>query len=534
MGGKRPIGNGEGALIIQGRRKALDFDRPEPGLCTDWVEGIPLLHRVSKKGGWMETESAAVAQAAQARILSLEKWLVRQPRVPGLCIPDYQRPYSWGETQVRQLLRDIEHYARTTGHAGDASTYRMGTVVVHADAGLRNIVDGQQRTVTLLLVLHALRAVAGQAMENAAPGLAMPWGDGPELVDLALPHALSHARAQQNYPLILRHVKQAAWGKAEWDFLLYRCEVVCVTLHDLTEAFQFFDAQNSRGKALCVHDLLKAYHLRAFAAHQSNQRKAAVQAWEQCSSEQLERLFSTFLYVVRQYGRSKAAEHFGMQSVVLFKGLNLAQSPPMPLARPWQMLDQGLAALSPAGNASWPCQLDAPIVNGLRFFQWVQHYLALGFHLPQEAGNLPPWVTRVWSGEQELPPVAQKILTRLGQYKGRHRVGDTRIRDVFDALLLYYVDKFGCHGLGQAVQVAFVWAYARLMQGRVRAGSVDKLLRETPVNPFALLRDAMDPQDFLRMPLNAAFFATEKPLSGLDGEKGLKPLFVEIGYWRDK
>lgn len=39
-------------------------------------------------------------------------------------------------------------------------------------------------------------------------------------------------------------------------------EVVVITVEKQEEAFQLFDSQNSRGKALYPHDLLKAYHLR--------------------------------------------------------------------------------------------------------------------------------------------------------------------------------------------------------------------------------------------------------------------------------
>ncbi|WP_350636732.1 DUF262 domain-containing protein, partial [Pseudoalteromonas sp. GW168-MNA-CIBAN-0100] len=46
------------------------------------------------------------------------------------------------------------------------------------------------------------------------------------------------------------------------NFVLNKCELIQVTLDDLSEAFQFFDSQNARGKALAPHDLLKAYHLR--------------------------------------------------------------------------------------------------------------------------------------------------------------------------------------------------------------------------------------------------------------------------------
>ena len=46
------------------------------------------------------------------------------------------------------------------------------------------------------------------------------------------------------------------------DFIEKQCELIVVITDDVSEAFQFFDSQNARGKALYPHDLLKAYHLR--------------------------------------------------------------------------------------------------------------------------------------------------------------------------------------------------------------------------------------------------------------------------------
>lgn len=40
-------------------------------------------------------------------------------------------------------------------------------------------------------------------------------------------------------------------------------EVVVLKVNEISEAFQLFDSQNTRGRALDPHDLLKAYHLRA-------------------------------------------------------------------------------------------------------------------------------------------------------------------------------------------------------------------------------------------------------------------------------
>ena len=478
------------------------------------------------------------AQQACAEICKLKDWLGDQ----ALNIPDYQRPYKWGLPQVQQLLRDIELQTQATAQEQGASSYRMGTVVVHVESAVDlpgqsgmparrsyHIVDGQQRTVTLLLVLHALRAAAREVAEEQQPAwqrelLAL------ELFEPQFPSPLSHQQVQANYQAIARHIRQAQWGQAQVEFLLERCEVVRVQLHSLTEAFQFFDAQNGRGKPLCVHDLLKAFHLRALRPAELALQGQAVQAWERCSQPDLERLFARFLFQTRQRSRGRDAEYFGKRHVGVFKGISLESRAAAPMSRAWRMLDDAVHLLeSHTGTRGqvWPCQLDAPVVNGLRFFDWVQHYWSMGFHHKQEVGKLPPWAQKF---EHALAEDARGILETLGRYAGRDRKGDSHVRAVFDALLMYYVDKFGEQGLSQAVELSFAWAYARLLNRRVMVGSMDKFASEGGVNPFAVLRDAITPQEFLNISLPTAFYERGTPPSqGLDALQGW---MEKLGYWR--
>lgn len=70
-------------------------------------------------------------------------------------IPSYQRPYKWQQKHVNQLIDDVlTHRSK--------QCYRLGTVVLHRDAlkpsykGELNIVDGQQRLLTLTLLCSLL------------------------------------------------------------------------------------------------------------------------------------------------------------------------------------------------------------------------------------------------------------------------------------------------------------------------------------------------------------------------------------------
>lgn len=76
-------------------------------------------------------------------------------KIKNLSIPDYQRPYKWSPKNVNQLLDDIFLNV-------DKSAYRLGTIVINENFDSKtntvkyNIVDGQQRTLTIYLIAKAL------------------------------------------------------------------------------------------------------------------------------------------------------------------------------------------------------------------------------------------------------------------------------------------------------------------------------------------------------------------------------------------
>ena len=70
-------------------------------------------------------------------------------------IPDYQREYVWEEKQVRQLLNDI--YDQFSSNSD--GEYFLGTIVTckHEDTNKYEVIDGQQRLITLSLMLNSFR-----------------------------------------------------------------------------------------------------------------------------------------------------------------------------------------------------------------------------------------------------------------------------------------------------------------------------------------------------------------------------------------
>ena len=82
----------------------------------------------------------------EPRIITVRELL----NMENITIPPYQRPYKWTEKNVNLLIDDILFNS-------NKSSYRIGTLVLHEDNGIQNIVDGQQRTITLALIALALK-----------------------------------------------------------------------------------------------------------------------------------------------------------------------------------------------------------------------------------------------------------------------------------------------------------------------------------------------------------------------------------------
>ncbi|MDY3112810.1 MAG: DUF262 domain-containing HNH endonuclease family protein [Helicobacter sp.] len=68
-------------------------------------------------------------------------------------IPLYQRAYVWGESECEELLDDIVNFFETREENDD---YFLGSVVMYKENNLQNLIDGQQRTTTLSLLIRVL------------------------------------------------------------------------------------------------------------------------------------------------------------------------------------------------------------------------------------------------------------------------------------------------------------------------------------------------------------------------------------------
>lgn len=73
-------------------------------------------------------------------------------------IPDYQRPYAWGEEQCQTFWDDIFLFSFPNNNYeafDENEEYFLGSIVTYKNEGKSEVIDGQQRLTTLMLILRA-------------------------------------------------------------------------------------------------------------------------------------------------------------------------------------------------------------------------------------------------------------------------------------------------------------------------------------------------------------------------------------------
>lgn len=408
-----------------------------------------------------------------------------------LAIPQYQRPYKWTDRHINQLFSDIAIHK-------DKSAYRLGTIVFHREGSKKNIVDGQQRTISLLLAARALiqRCKAKKLERNDLQERLLKLEQ--VMVNPSFASEISQKNIHSNYREVARIVSRADFTEAHINFFLSKCQVVAVELADVSEAFQFFDSQNARGRDLEPHDLLKAYHLREFSPRDQASKAKTVADWENSDTQELATLFSQYLYRIRNWSKGVSARYFSKDDSDLFKGVNIDTVASYPYVEQLRIAHHYVDHYNrqyerqiDSREMGFPFHLDQIIINGRRFFELISHYQSMVAKISAESWNGHELV-----GAAGLDGYAQKIMDVLNSYSARTRTGDCYVRAMFDCLLIYYIDKFGHAELSCAIEKIFIWAYSlRLQMQVVQLASMDNYVLEN--NLFSLIKDATRPADFL-------------------------------------
>lgn len=326
-----------------------------------------------------------------------------------LAIPDYQRPYKWTKRNIEELLTDISKAIEEGQKYGMSYKYRIGTILIHnSQDGKLYIVDGQQRIISIALVCLYLRPSFHS-----------------DLTDHCFSDNVSKQNIRDNYMFIRQWF--TLQGDAEknrfLDALKYIIEVIVITVDEESEAFQLFDSQNSRGKALYPHDLLKAYHLRKMNSSLS-EMEHAVKKWEDEEPSEIKELFSDYIFPIFNWSKKAKTDTFSDRNIEVFKGADIKESYTYAMR---------------AFKSSPIFQISEPFIAGNDFFEYVGHYIQLLRDIKKELEQ---------NGEFSA---IQEILSDKSS-------GLKYCKTLFYCVLLSYYDRFHCFDK-MAVLRLFTWSF---------------------------------------------------------------------------
>lgn len=368
-----------------------------------------------------------------------------------LTIPDYQRTYSWrDDTHVEVLLKDLR---------GCTKPYVMGTIVLHEDQDKHEIVDGQQRLVTLTILcktvfphldedeLPLLRGkfspYAAQLIRKAKDRIDIFYAGLAPKEKESLEFLLGFQRERGTSPRdgSSDNTEEAPLPSLLFDVLTLRGDGA------LDLAYTFFDSVNSKGKPLTDFDLLKAHHLMYIPDRDESLAVKHNKEWLRHDEKHAE-LFSELLRRIRMWARNmdrdsrdpwpdyeefstdiepyenEAGEHFFSRYMqpAAFKswrreGERIVLTMDIPIQKNAEFL--------------LPAEITQTIEGGDAFFLYAKHYHKL--------------YNGIFGNKRENCSSSVKFVHDL-----TISINDKYLRQAFKATMLLYIDKFGEHHLEEA------------------------------------------------------------------------------------
>ena len=263
-------------------------------------------------------------------------------------IPDYQRPFAWGDKECQTLWDDIFTFAFPendyTKFDSDNDEYYLGPIVTFKnDSGKMEVIDGQQRLTTLMLLLRAFYEKFGKMQDensiNTRENLALCiWKTNefrkPVKDKLKIDSEVATDNDKDEFLLILRTGQAPDTLKSGYaqNFrffqdkinsflneypsffsyfptrLLNNCIILPIEADNQNTALRIFSTLNDRGMPLSDADIFKAQFYKYYT--QRGQKDIFISRWknleELCgamfhpiSGTPMDELFTRYMYYLR-------------------------------------------------------------------------------------------------------------------------------------------------------------------------------------------------------------------------------------------
>ena len=270
-----------------------------------------------------------------------------QDKKADFLIPDYQRPYAWGEAECQTLWDDIFSFAipddgRTEFDSN--SEYFLGPIVTFKnDDAKMEVIDGQQRLTTLMLLLRAFYAKFGHMQDKASVATRQniekciwktdEFGE-PDMSALKIDSEVATDKDKDEFLDILRTGTIKAGQKSRYaanfkffqncidDFLakyptyfaylptriMNNCILLPIEAESQDTALRIFSTLNDRGMPLSDSDIFKAQFYKYYT--KLGQKDSFIKQWKDLeeltekifhpiSGTPMDELFTRYMYFRR-------------------------------------------------------------------------------------------------------------------------------------------------------------------------------------------------------------------------------------------
>lgn len=169
-------------------------------------------------------------------------------------IPLYQREYSWGEQQWKDTLDDLMYSFNRLG------TDYWGNILVYENTSKKEfeLVDGQQRLITLLLLISALGSIE---KNNGYLPLKFHGQQNDVWIKIAENSKLSQNEKRHRFNNVrnffIKKIKELKCDKNELLEYLYKTKISVVVVDNVMQGNLLFARLNIRGISLNDIDMIK-------------------------------------------------------------------------------------------------------------------------------------------------------------------------------------------------------------------------------------------------------------------------------------
>ncbi|MBR5913121.1 MAG: DUF262 domain-containing protein [Selenomonadaceae bacterium] len=232
-------------------------------------------------------------------------------------IPDYQRPYSWTLDHCETLWEDFKEFAFPNGDAeifnDDKDEYFLGTILTFDNGcGQNEVIDGQQRLITLLLLLRAFYESFGESKNKTYGRIAeciwkIDRNDNPDfstckitsevatdennkefgkIISEGIATQNDKSNYAENYRYFQRKINEFKLTMPDNFSLLPKrildnCILLPIETNSQNTALRIFTTLNDRGMPLSDSDIFKAQFYKFFQRQGKSEKENFVNRWRE-------------------------------------------------------------------------------------------------------------------------------------------------------------------------------------------------------------------------------------------------------------